>query len=236
MTRLPRFALLALVLALAAPGCGGDDEGGLTTPRVNILGHTHDDFTDAPVAGATIAVDELVGVSTFTAANGTFTLATIPGNATYHLVGSATNYRPTRNEPLAVGTINVNAHVAMIAAADATRQYTGLGRTAVGGTAIVIVDLRDDGNAPRTGIPVADITLVDGASNPVGVGPYVFGAAGDMVDHATLGASATYGGRSRVGFLDVPPGTHTLRVTVAPGQTLTATVVASAGGVTLVRR
>jgi hypothetical protein len=68
------------------------------------------------------------------------------------------------------------------------------------------------------------------------VGPYVFGAAGDMVDHATLGVSTTYDERSRVGFLDVPAGTHTLRVTVAPGQTLTTTVATSAGGVTLVRR
>jgi hypothetical protein len=150
MTRLPRFAPLLLVLALVAPGCGGDDDGGVTTPRVNIIGHTHDDFTDAPIAGATIAVDELVGVTTFTAANGTFTLATVPGNATYHLVGSATNYRATRNEPLAVGTINVAAHVAMVSTADASRQYTGLGRTAAAGTAIVIVDLRDDADGSRT--------------------------------------------------------------------------------------
>jgi len=71
---------------------------------------------------------------------------------------------------------------------------------------------------------------------PVGLGPYVFGAAGDIVDNSSLSITTSVAGRSRVAFLDVPVGRFTLSVSFSSGGrivTRSTQVVAAAGGITL---
>jgi hypothetical protein len=84
------------------------------------------------------------------------------------------------------------------------------------------------------GIPVADIVLLSG-STPVGLGPFVFTGT-DVVPQTTQAVTVLAGGRSRVAFLDVPPGTLTLSVKLSATQTVTATVFVTANGATLVQR
>ena len=72
----------------------------------------------------------------------------------------------------------------------------------------------------------------------MGVGPYMFGTTGDIVDSNTLSATASFNGRSRVAFLDAPVGKLTLTVIYSrDGKVVTrsAPVVTTAGGVTEVQ-
>ena len=71
--------------------------------------------------------------------------------------------------------------------------------------------LLDPSGSPLVGVPLTDIHLVNG-SQPVGVGPYVFGPVGDIVDNGALGLTFAFNGLSRIAFLDVPVGTFTLDV------------------------
>lgn len=246
--------LVGVMLGLAAlgSGCSSNDDGTPAPGRVNISGTVRDGFTGTGIAGAAVTVDGLSGVSTFSSATGTYTVLSVPANASYRLVGAHADYRATRNDSIVVGSASVTSDVTALAEADVQRQYAALGRTPVAGTAIVIVDLREMGGAPRAGILVSDMTLYDSAFNPVGLGPYVFGSGGDVVDYTTLSESTIFGGRSRVAFLDVPAGTFTLQLTVpystpdAPAEpggaspaalkTLVTAVITAAGGATLVRR
>jgi hypothetical protein len=129
----------------------------------------------------------------------------------------------------------VTADLTIVSASDVARQYTAVSLVQTAGLAVVFIDLADAAGAPRTGIPAASIALVDGTQSPVGDGPFFFGAAGDIVPLTTLSQSTEFGGRARAAFLNVPAGTHTLRVT-AGTPTLVAPVVAAAAGATLVRR
>jgi hypothetical protein len=122
--------------------------------------------------------------------------------------------------------------------ADVARQYAVIGLTPTPGTGIVVATLVDDTGAPLVGVSVADIRLLDATSLPVGLGPYMFGATGDIVDSSTLAVTTSVGGRSRVAFLDVPVGTLTLTVVYSrDGKVLTrsAPVVTAAGGMTTVQ-
>jgi hypothetical protein len=119
---------------------------------------------------------------------------------------------------------------------DVTRQYTAIGRTPTAGTGVVFATLVDNAGAPLVGVFVADIHLLDGTSLPVGLGPYMFGPTGDIVDNNTLSVTAAFNGRSRVAFLDVPIGRLTLTVIFSSsGKVVTRSVqvVTTAGGVTL---
>ena len=121
---------------------------------------------------------------------------------------------------------------------DVMRPYTAVGRTPTPGTGVVVATLVDDTGAPLVGVSMADIRLVDATSLPVGMGPYMFGAAGDIVDSNTLRASASFNGRSRVAFLDVPAGTLTLNVMYSrDGKVVTrsAQVIIKAGAITAVQ-
>jgi hypothetical protein len=118
---------------------------------------------------------------------------------------------------------------------DVTRHYKSVGLTPAPGTAVVIATLVDDAGAPLVGASVADIRLLDATSLPVGLGPFMFGAAGDIVDSSTLSTTASFNGRSRVAFLDVPAGKLTLTVIYSrDGKVITRSteVVTTAGGVT----
>lgn len=208
----------------------GDLDAGPT--RVTVAGRVLDAWTDAEVDAALVSAegtDPLV--SDTSNGSGEYALELIAGEAFSPLVTRA-SHRPTRNPALEAAESDVH-DVHVVANSDASRQYASLGLTATAGTAIVIATLRDADGDALEGIPLTDVTLVDGDGFPVGLGPYCFGAAGDLVDAATLTVSTAYGGRARVGFLDCPPGEHELEVSIGGGSLL-APVSCSADGATLV--
>lgn len=230
-----RRLLPALLLGVVL-GCGdGSGVMSVNTPPVNVSGVIRDYFSTAPLASVLVTVDDHPTLTTTSGTVGGYTFS-ISGSTTLRVVTALNNYRPTRNETLTIGTSAVMADQFAIALADINRQYTAVGLIPTINTGVVIVNLRDSLNQPRVGIPIADIVLRDAAQMPVGRGPYVFGAAGDIVSQAQLSVTAAFNGRSRVAFLDVPGGTYTLAVTVPGPQTLTASVIVTANGVTLVQR
>ena len=123
--------------------------------------------------------------------------------------------------------------------ADVSRQYVTLGKTATPGLAVLFDEMRNDAGAPVVGIPLANVKLLDAAMQPVtgALGPFFIGVNGDVDPAATTSAAFGTPPRSRVLFLDVPPGSFTLSVTYPPaagGADLTSTAAITAiadGGV-----
>jgi hypothetical protein len=224
--------ILAAVLVLAGPACETGDE-----PRVlTLTGQVQDYFTATPLPGVALTWGTSPGVTS--SAGGAYQIGNLMETQILFIAGTLANYRVTRNEPVVLGTSSATADLAVVSVADANRQYTGLAVTPVAGTAVVFVNLRNAALLPHTGIPVADIVIADTLDDAVGLGPFVFGAGGDIVSPATLNVTTEFNGRSRVAFLNVPPGTYTLRVAFTDGtpQVKTAQVFAVAGGATLIRR
>jgi hypothetical protein len=224
----------AVVLLFGGAACETGDE-----PRILTLsGQVADYYTGNPLPGVALTWEDPNNRSTTTSGTGAYQIGNLMATEILFITGTLANYRRTRNEPVVLGTSSATANLALVATADAARQYTALGLTETAGTGLVIVNLRNAAGQPHTGIPLADIELQDAMGDPVGAGPFVFGAAGDVVDQATLNVTTEFGGRSRFAILNVPPGTYTLRVQYVDGTTLvkTAQVVAIAGTVTLIRR
>lgn len=213
----------------------GDGSGiiSVNSPLVSVSGITRDYFTTNPLGSAVITIDDHPTLTTTSGTVGAYTFS-VSGSTTLRVVTALTNYRPTRNETLTVGLSAVVADQFAAANADINRQYTAVGLFPNINTGVVIVNLRDDAGQPRVGIPVADIVLLSG-STPVGLGPFVFTGT-DVVPQTTQAVTVLAGGRSRVAFLDVPPGTLTLSVKLSATQTVTATVFVTANGATLVQR
>ena len=207
--------------------------------RVSLTGTLMDDFTGLPVGNAGLTAENTNPPLTLTTtANGGFTFTVEPNTELDIVAAGPAGYRSTRNRPVTVGAVSGVADLGIVAATDALRQYGTLGLIPGVGVGVVFATMVDDAGQPLEGIPLADVQLVDGGGNPVALGPFYFGAAGDLVSNGTLAVSTAFGGRARVGFLDVPAGTHTLKITF-PGaggpQTKTVDVVTSADGVTLAR-
>jgi len=213
----------------------GDGSGiiSVNSPLVSVSGITRDYFTTNALGSAVITIDDHPTLTTTSGTVGAYTFS-VSGSTTLRVVTALTNYRPTRNETLTVGLSAVVADQFAAANADINRQYTAVGLFPNINTGVVIVNLRDDAGQPRVGIPVADIVLLSG-STPVGLGPFVFTGT-DVVPQTTQAVTVLAGGRSRVAFLDVPPGTLTLSVKLSATQTVTATVFVTANGATLVQR
>lgn len=221
------WGMLAIVLTAA---CGSGDESATST--VSLSGTVRDYFTDAALPATQLGVDFLTSTAV-SDGTGAYTFSSLPANAPVQVVASHANYRGTRNFQISLGSSNVAADVFVVANADATRQYTALSITETAGTACVIVELVDGAGQPREGIPLVGITLLDAVFSPVGTGPFIFGVAGD-VDPA-LTTTVAFGGRARVAFVNVPQGSFTVRV-VDGASTLTAPLLTTSGGVTLVER
>lgn len=232
-----RFLPFALALAAAAApsACGGsggssngsdddDDDGGTPTPSVAISGTTTDYFTELAVASALFGTEgldpELGGASD---GAGEFTLD-VPGGSSFRLrVSGVSGYRATSGDLIETGATDVAGIVApLVATADLARQYTSVGETATAGRGALFVELWTPAGAPLEGVPASDVMLLDSAETPIGdvLGPYFFGAGGDVVDGTTLPVSTAYDGRARVGFLDVPPGDLHATVTWSSGGTV----------------
>lgn len=212
-----------------------DELGGSVTLSGTVL----DDFAGTPLVGAVVASEHSAPqITTTTSASGGYSFSVAHNSALQFLVTSPPGYRATRNPKVTIGPAATTANLRIVAAADALRQYTTLSLTPGVGVGVVFATMIGANGQPLEGIPLTDVQLVDGGGNPVGLGPFFFGAAGDVVATATLNVSTAFGGRARVAFLDVPAGTQTLKITF-PGaggpQTKTVQVEVSADGVTLAR-
>lgn len=245
--------LLSLALAAACVGDpppatvdsgegpdAGSDVDAAPTPTVRVSGKAKDYFTGAALATVAVESDGMEPQLNATSdAAGDFAFDTVPPGSVFYLSATRANYRPTRGLPVRVEAMPVTADQTLVSVNDARRQYTTLGLPLAAGKAVVFADLLRRNGTPLIDVPVADIKLLDATSAPVGLGPYVFGPNGDLVPNATLAVTTDVGGRSRVGFLDVPPGQYTLSVTYLAGggapMTDTTRVDASADGASLAR-
>ena len=226
---------LTAVLALGVSGCETGDETRLLT----ISGTTRDYYANSAQAGVVLDWEDPLGLTVTSASTGAYQINNVMENDILFITGTLTNYRATRNEPVIPGTSNATADVFVVSNADAARQYTAVSITPTAGFAEVYVALVNDSGQPHVGIPIADIVIADTADDPVGQGPFVFGAAGDIVAPGTLNVTTAFGGRSRVAFLNVPRGRYELRVTYDDNGTArlkTRLVDTDSSGVTLLRR
>jgi hypothetical protein len=226
---------LAAVLTLAGPACETGDEDRVLT----LDGFVRDYFSNTALASVLLDWEDPGGRTVTSSSTGAYQITGLMETDILFLSGALANYVTTRNEPVILGTTNAIQDQFVISTADANRQYTTLSLTPTAGRAVVFVTLVDAGGLPHTGIPLSDIIVADTADDAVGLGPYVFGAGGDLVSPATLSVTTAFGGRARVGFLNVPPGTYTLRVSYDDAGTprvKTRQVVADTSGATLIRR
>ena len=202
-----------------------------------LSGKAMDYFGNVALPDTMVATDGISPQVTSTSAmDGAYQLQIAVGSKLF-LVATRTNYRPTRSTPVTVNDMPVTQDVYVMSNADVTRQYTTLGKTPTAGTAFLAAELQKNDGTPLEGIPLTDVKLLDANMQPVAgvLGPYFFGTAGD-IDPALTTATA-YNGKSRVAFLDVPPGTYSLAVTypnAMNGNTqLLTTVTTAADGATL---
>jgi hypothetical protein len=237
-----RHAWILVVLCSACAGkapveTGGDGgtDGSIDTGQ-SVTGVTYDYFGGVALMSTTITSDGIDPpvMTTSSSADGTYALS-VPIGSKLFLITARSNYRPTRNVPLTMNGTAVMDDLYVMSDADVRRQYTSLGKTATTGKAFLAATLEMPDGTPLVGIPLANVTLVDAQNQPVtGVlGPYFFGAAGDI--DATVTTATAYGNpaTSRVAFLDVPPGTYSLAVTYPMGagnaQNNTSVTVAADG-------
>lgn len=186
---------------------------------LEVTGAAKDYFTGSGLTGATLASEGMEpGLTTTSGDAGAYRLTPVPPGSVFFLTATRTNYRPTRGLPIRVDATSVAVDQPMVSTADARRQYTTLGLTPTAATGVVFADLVRRNGTPLVDVPVTDIVLVDGADAPAGLGPYVFGTLGDLVPNGTLAVTTNVNGRSRIGILDVPPGTYTLKVTYTAGS------------------
>jgi hypothetical protein len=239
------LASLGLVLLAACPGeapppLPQQDSGEVAAQVQRVSGKTMDYFGNMALAGVMLATDGInPPLMASSDAEGGFVFDEIPiGSQIFFSVGRS-GYRPTRNTPVTVADAAVVQDLYLMSNADINRQYTTDGKVPTNGRAFVIAELQRNNGMPQDGIPLIDVKLVDGVGAPAAgvIGPYVIGALGDITPAAT--ATETHGGKARVAFLDVPPGTFALKVTYLDGQqqqqTITTSVTTIADGATLVR-
>lgn len=226
-------ALLSTILLSAALGAacvgdpppgGGDVDAGADPDAgpvagVSVAGRSLDYFTADPLGDAALASEGMnPEVSAQSDAAGNFTLEDVPPGSVFYVQASRANYRPSRQVEVRVEeTPLTGADVHLVSVADSRRQYTTLNLTPTAGRAVLFINLLRNNGLPFDGIPLADITLVDAQNAPVGLGPYFFGANGDLVSNAAIAVSTIFNGRARAGFLDVPPGSYTLKVKYTAG-------------------
>jgi len=245
------FILLAGCPGDAPPGGGNtpdapnEVDAGVDAPPADVgqrlTGKAMDYFSaNTPMADAMITSDGVAPVMMATSVNGgDFTFEGAPtGSKIYFTVARPTLYRPTRNVPVTVEGAAVVQNLYLATIADISRQYATAGLTVTAGKSVIFAELNKNNGTPLDGIPLANITLVDALDVAVpGInGPFVFGALD--IDPAATTATIV-AGRSRIAFLNVPPGAHTLKVIYPAGgggnTTMTVPATTVADGATLSR-
>lgn len=208
-------------------------------PTTRLGGRALDYFVaNTPLGDTTVTTDgiepPMSGTST---PDGEWLIEPIPAGIKVFLTASRSMYRPTRNLPATIGDEPVEQDVYLMSIADTNRQHTSInGLPMAAGTAFVATELRDLAGQPLAGAALADVTLVDLNDEPVPdvLGPYFFGITDIIIDPDAL--SEVHDGRARAAFLDVPPGTYKLRLSLPDGDGLVlaeATIVTDADGSTL---
>ncbi len=242
-----RTLSLFLVAGIAGcPGAAPDDQNaqpdaatgdGSTTTALMLSGKVMDYFGGTAVEDAMIATDGLEPPrSTTSTTDGAYAVEVAVGSKVFLLASKAT-YRTTRNSSVDIGEMAVMQDIYVMAEQDVRNQYTAVGATPTAGTAIVVAQLRRNNGMPLDGIPLTNIQLLD-ANNVVvttAKGPFGFNAGGSVDQLATT--VTTFGGKARIAYLDVPPGTYTLAVTypndMLQDTTMNTPVTAAADGGTL---
>jgi hypothetical protein len=113
--------LVAGLLVGAVLACGdGSGVISVNTPPVSVSGFTRDYFSTAPLASVLVTIDDHPTLTTTSATVGAYTFS-ISGSTTLRVVTALTNYRPTRNETLSVGSTAVVADQFAAAIADINR-------------------------------------------------------------------------------------------------------------------
>jgi hypothetical protein len=240
------LSFLALAGLAGCPGSAPDNntddasvesDAAEEVTALQLSGKVVDYFGNVNVQDAMLATDGLAPEKMATsAADGGYSIEVAVGSKLF-VLATKTAYRPTRNMAVTVADASVTENMFVVSSQDIQNQYTAVGATPTPGTAFVAADLRANSNQPLDGIPLTNIQLLDAANQPVaGVkGPYIFNAAGSLDMTAT--ETATFQGRSRIAYLDVPPGTHTLVVTYPNNgggtQTNNTTITAASDGATL---
>ncbi len=185
--------------ALAVNGATMDYREGVAIPGVSLQTAGIVDSLGQPIA----ATSDLQGL---------FTFPDVPAASTFYVHASLDSleldYRPTQNEPVVVTDQPLQQNLYIVSEAFVGVQAATAGVLVEPLTSIVITDLRAPDGTPMEGLPLADITLTNALGEPVGDGPYFFGALGD-IDPGLL-VSTAFGGKARVAFLNVPTGVHTL--------------------------
>ncbi len=239
--------LLGLVLVLLA-GCPGEapppatvDAGDVPAQVQRVSGKAMDYFVaNTPLQDAALATDGIdPPLNATSAADGAFAFETVPVGSQIFFSASRMGYRPTRNLVVVADT-PVEQDLYLMSTADIDRQYATDGKLPTPGRAFIVAELQRPDGMPMDAIPLIDIKLVDNAGVPVPgiIGPYVFGAAGDIVP---VGPTQTeiHNGKSRVAFLDVPPGSFSLQIAYRDGggqtQLLNTPATTIADGAALVR-
>jgi hypothetical protein len=169
-------------------------------------------------------------------AEGAYALENVPSGSKVFFSVSHTGYRPTRNVAVGIADAAVIQDLYVMSVADVNRQYTTDGKIPTPGKAFVIAELQRINGMPADAVPLADIKLLDNLDAPVPgvIGPYVIGAAGDITPGVAITVTEAHNNKVRVAFLDVPPGTFKVNMTV-PGQTqlVTSSMTTVADGATL---
>lgn len=191
-------------------------------------GYSRDFWTGGALAGTTLALSAPARAD-LSRSDGRYRFLDLAAATAPHVDATRpSGYRATRNGPIALGGASGGCDLFSMASADVARQYTIAGFSETAGRSFVAAWLEGPDGSPLEGIPVADLALTDGG-NPVGVGPYFFGAGGDIDTAITV--STAFGGHVRFAFLDVPAGTLTLSVvSVDPGEEDTETLAVAASG------
>ena len=185
-----------------------------------LSGKTMDYFTaNMPMDLVTLASDGVTPpMSATSATGGAFEINDVPTGSKIFFTLSRTNYRPTRNPAVSVEGMPVVKDLYIATIADINRQYATAGKPVTAGRAFLAAELQRNNGMPLTGVPIADIQLIDANNQPVTVaGTYFFGAI-DIDPALTTSTATGTPPRARVALLDVPPGNYTLRVTYPNGQ------------------
>jgi hypothetical protein len=212
--KLPALAakLIAVLETGAVPEAPPEPPG--DAPGVRIVGHVRDYWSGARLGGATVGTAGLdPELSAASDAAGRFELSGGAAVASGFLrVTRLSGHVDTTSGPVMFsGTQSPPA----LAQTDLNRQYAIVGRVQDPGTVFVVAHLQDAAGNPLESIPAADITLTTLDGQPVGEGPFFFGAAGDIQPQAVLQRSQGFDGRARAAFLNVPPGRLVLAVRTA---------------------
>lgn len=184
---------------------------------VNIAGVVRDYWTSAPIANAQVTTIGLKPLLTGTSdKSGEFTLSgrVRTTSALLALKGPA-GYVETIM-PVTLADTSMVIDTWAVTASDLARQSASLGKVPVSNTTVVIVDLVDAAGRPLEMVPLTDVSLLGADGGPLGDGPYCFGPGGDLQSPSDLSTSCAFDGRSRMAFLAVPAGDHTLQL-IAPG-------------------